>query len=234
MSSFLSKFEVFLHGTKYLHKNGKLYTIRDRESDDDYDVDEDWTFDAWCGPLADAAAQHMFDEFFIKQMLLPLRTPTGGWSYSQKAKTLADKLVKWLKQNPQHSQYEVVLRQLISYHPSMWKKLRVESIALLPPQGCSPNTCYDSEFIEYVEAYSANPHRSPTHEEITNILEYTLHHTSYPTRVFPVLNAAGFTPEYISPNKTLNGIPYIVLIRGYIIGTGATCSVECFQEVLNG
>ncbi len=62
LSSFiLSKHEVIINGTKYLHKNGKLYTIRDRESDADYDVDEDWTFEVWCGPQANASAQLLFD-----------------------------------------------------------------------------------------------------------------------------------------------------------------------------
>jgi bifunctional polynucleotide phosphatase/kinase len=46
--------ELFFQGRKYLQRAGVLYTIRDRESDDDYDPDEDWTFETWCGaPAAD-------------------------------------------------------------------------------------------------------------------------------------------------------------------------------------
>jgi DNA ligase-1 len=50
MSVRMTRYEAFVEGKKYLHKKGILYTIRDRESDDDYDLDEKWTFDAWCGP----------------------------------------------------------------------------------------------------------------------------------------------------------------------------------------
>ncbi len=164
-------------------------------------------------------------------LLSALRTPRGVWSYSKKAKTTAEKLVKWLKANQQHADYELVLRALISYHPDMWKTLCTESIALLPPQARSPIVHYDSEFIEYMHAYTANPQRPPTHEEIVNILEYELSYTSYPTQVFPVLNAAGFTPDHLSPNKTLNGIPFVEHIRQYIAGAGAECGRKCVEHM---
>ncbi len=231
MDSFiLSKHEVILNGTKYLHRNGKLFTIRDRESDADYSADEDWTFTAWCGPEADPAAQLLFDEGIAKQKLAPLRTPVGDWSRSQKAKTAANKLIKWLKENPHHSQHEYILRALISYHPSMWKIMVTEGIALLPPQAESPHTAYDKELIEYIHAYTANPRRSATHEEIVNILEHTLHTTSYPTRVFPILNAAGFTAGHLSHRKTLNGISYVTLVTNYTVGRHGTCGVACIQD----
>ena len=47
-----NKYEVLVNGTKYLHKNGALYTLRDRESDPDYVETEEWTFKTWCGPRA--------------------------------------------------------------------------------------------------------------------------------------------------------------------------------------
>ncbi len=46
---FLNKYEVLVGNTKYLYKSTTLYTLRDRESDDDYDPDELWRFAAWCG-----------------------------------------------------------------------------------------------------------------------------------------------------------------------------------------
>lgn len=47
--TFLSSHEVRIAGQKLLTRGGILYTIRDRESDADYDPDEAWTFEAWCG-----------------------------------------------------------------------------------------------------------------------------------------------------------------------------------------
>lgn len=52
--------EIFLLGRKYLLSNNIVYTIRDRESDEDYDPDEEWTFRAWCGPEAPQAVQDSF------------------------------------------------------------------------------------------------------------------------------------------------------------------------------
>jgi hypothetical protein len=46
----LSPHEVRVCGKKFLCRDGTLYIIRDRESDADYDEDEEWMFDAWCGP----------------------------------------------------------------------------------------------------------------------------------------------------------------------------------------
>ena len=219
----ITKYEVYINGTKYLHKNDVLYTIRDRESDEDYTEDEDWTFDAWCGPQADPAAQLLFDEELIKQKLSSLYTPTNSFSYSQKSKTAANKLIQWLKKNPLHSQHEVVLRELISYDPSMWKTIVSEGIALLPPQGNSPITHYDTDLIEYIHAYTAKPCRPPTHEEIVNILEHTLYTTSYPTHVFPVLHAAGFTSGHLSHRNTLNSISYVTLVADYAAGKHGIC-----------
>ena len=45
----ITEHEVWLNGRKFLHRAGILYNIRDRESDPDYDPDEPWTFEAWCG-----------------------------------------------------------------------------------------------------------------------------------------------------------------------------------------
>jgi hypothetical protein len=59
----LSKNEAFINGRKYLHKDSILYNIRDRESDDDYDVDETWRFKNWRGSrVADATVLGAFDE----------------------------------------------------------------------------------------------------------------------------------------------------------------------------
>jgi hypothetical protein len=64
MSSFLpiriAGAEAFLGSRKFLHLNGVLYDIRDRESDPDYSEDEEWSFEAWCGPEAAAAFQDAF------------------------------------------------------------------------------------------------------------------------------------------------------------------------------
>lgn len=53
---FLNKFEVRVGNTKYLYTirptASSLYELRDRESDPDYDADENWSFRAWCGAPA--------------------------------------------------------------------------------------------------------------------------------------------------------------------------------------
>ncbi len=46
----LSPFEVRIGERKFLYKDSNLFTIRDRESDADYDADEEWQFALWCGP----------------------------------------------------------------------------------------------------------------------------------------------------------------------------------------
>jgi ATP-dependent DNA ligase len=48
----MNDYEAWLDGRKFLHRAGILYTIRDHESDPDYDPDEEWTFAAWCGQKA--------------------------------------------------------------------------------------------------------------------------------------------------------------------------------------
>ena len=63
--------EVLFNGRKYLQRAGVLYTIRDRESDDDYDPDEDWTFEAWCGPVADQEVQAAYTASLASPASLP-------------------------------------------------------------------------------------------------------------------------------------------------------------------
>lgn len=46
----LSPSEVRICGRKFLYKASDLFWIHDRESDPDYEEDEDWTFEHWCGP----------------------------------------------------------------------------------------------------------------------------------------------------------------------------------------
>ncbi len=46
----LSPFEARIGGRKFLYKDSNLFTIRDRESDADYDPDEEWQFALWQGP----------------------------------------------------------------------------------------------------------------------------------------------------------------------------------------
>ncbi len=46
----LSETEVRISGRKFLYKASNLFTIRDRESDTDYDEDEKWVFENWAGP----------------------------------------------------------------------------------------------------------------------------------------------------------------------------------------
>jgi hypothetical protein len=64
MSSFLpiriAGTEAFLGSRKFLHRNSVLFDIRDRESDPDYSEDEEWSFEAWCGPEAAAEFQIAF------------------------------------------------------------------------------------------------------------------------------------------------------------------------------
>ena len=55
---FLNKYEVLVGTTKYLYKATTLYTLRDRESDADYDPEEVWRFAAWCGPVG-TDAEHI-------------------------------------------------------------------------------------------------------------------------------------------------------------------------------
>ncbi len=55
--------EVFKNNKKvFLIRDGILYTIRDRESNNDYNEDEPWTFEHWQGPHANAADQKEFTE----------------------------------------------------------------------------------------------------------------------------------------------------------------------------
>lgn len=46
----LSNHEARVLGRKFLYKANTLFEIRDRESDPDYNEDEEWMFEAWCGP----------------------------------------------------------------------------------------------------------------------------------------------------------------------------------------
>lgn len=48
----MTEHEAWLDGRKFLHRDGVLYTIRNREDDADYDPDEPWRFEHWCGMKA--------------------------------------------------------------------------------------------------------------------------------------------------------------------------------------
>jgi hypothetical protein len=63
----LNKNEVILRGATYLYKNTKLFTLRDRESDEDYDPEETWALDKWCGPAV--TDKGLLAEFKIRMNL---------------------------------------------------------------------------------------------------------------------------------------------------------------------
>lgn len=67
----MSGYEIFLAGRKYLLSNNVIYTIRDRESDEDYDPDEEWTFAAWCGPAAPQAVQDAYQNILSPPVCSP-------------------------------------------------------------------------------------------------------------------------------------------------------------------
>jgi hypothetical protein len=53
---------------KFLHKNGQLYKIRNRESNNDYDPEEEWGFEKWQGSPAEAKNQQMYEEWIGEQI----------------------------------------------------------------------------------------------------------------------------------------------------------------------
>lgn len=73
--------EILFQSRKFLQRAGVLYTIRDRESDDDYDPDEDWTFEAWCGPAAGPEIQEAY-----KASLKPKAKRVLPWTTDNKPK----------------------------------------------------------------------------------------------------------------------------------------------------
>ncbi len=55
--------EAWIEERKYLHKNGVLYTIRNREEDPDFSKEEEWEFLKWKGPKCRRKAdQQLFTE----------------------------------------------------------------------------------------------------------------------------------------------------------------------------
>lgn len=143
-------------------------------------------------------------------LLARLRTPTGQFSQSAKAKTAVKKLIEWLKDTSrQHdpTEDEKVIRDLTSFSINTWKMLEQEGIALLPPQPYSPVTHYHTDVLQYLEAYKKNPRRPPTDEESIAMLSHELLHTSYPSIVFPALHEAGISAQ-IPASYKLNGVSY--------------------------
>jgi DNA ligase-1 len=71
----MSNYEIFLAGRKYLLSNNVIYTIRDRESDEDYDPDEEWTFEAWCGPAASQDVQDAYQNILCPPEIFEVDVP---------------------------------------------------------------------------------------------------------------------------------------------------------------
>ncbi len=56
----LTRSEVFLHGTKYLHENGVVYIIRDVPKGPKSAKGAPWSLEAWRGRKASQALQKTF------------------------------------------------------------------------------------------------------------------------------------------------------------------------------
>lgn len=86
-----------MNGRKFLYRASNLYTIHDRESDDDYDPDEEWTFEAWCGPqVHDIAVLQHWIAFLVGHPQQPTPAPVATEPQEESQDEIHKQTKRWI------------------------------------------------------------------------------------------------------------------------------------------